>query len=125
MTTLQTLADTRKATPGRCCVRGCTQHACVWSRSGRRATDADGLTLAVRACSEHETAADKALSQLTLADVVNLVPRSQRKNKARTARARADKILGHGRRSASARAQTFEGPAVPHTPTPSSGNTGD
>lgn len=98
MATLQALADARRATPGRCCVQGCAQHAYIWHRSGRRATDADGLALAIRACSEHETTADEALSQLTLADVVNLIPRSRRKNRARTARAQADKLLGRAQK---------------------------
>lgn len=86
------LADARRATGGRCCVGGCSHEAAVWRRSSRRATDADGLTLAIRACAAHDDAAYVALGKLSIADVAAIVPRSRRGRRAAGARRQAERL---------------------------------
>lgn len=92
------LADARRATGGVCCICGAT--ATQWHRSGRRDTNADGLTLAVRCCGDHETAALAAMRLLTIADVASLTPRSRRSARAAGAITRANRMT---RRAAASR----------------------
>jgi hypothetical protein len=96
------LADPRRPTPGPCSI--CGAPATTWQRSGRRSTDADGLTLSVRYCDQDEQDALAALGALEIADVAALVPPSRRAARAAGARARAARQLGlnraHGRTSA-------------------------
>lgn len=49
---IRSLADSRRATPGPCCL--CDAPATQWHRTGRHRSDADGLTTAVRCCDAHE-----------------------------------------------------------------------
>lgn len=92
------LADSRRATAGLCSC--CDGTAIGWSRSDRRDTDIDGLTLAVRYCAAHESAAETGMAALTASDVARLI-RRDRPRRARAARIRAQRLLRVGSESAS------------------------
>lgn len=107
------LADPRRPTGGPCVI--CDAPAEVWRRSERRDTDADGLTLAIRACSAHESEALRSLGALTLSDVVEAIPRRMRARRADTAERRAARLGAYATAARRASASLSGASSAAHT----------
>lgn len=71
------LADPRAARKGRCCIEGCSNPGKHWYR-----TDTPAGARAVRACARHEILAERLLDRLTMADLVRLATRTERRRAA-------------------------------------------
>ena len=87
-----------RATPGDCGI--CGRAATMWLRSTARC----GLTVAARACDEHEGAVNAALAAVTPGDIAASTPRYRRVARAEASRRKADRLCGlaRGRLRASA-----------------------
>jgi len=91
-TRIRRIAPSNRATGGLCAI--CDAHATTWHRTGLAA---GGLTVAGRACADHEQEVVSGLVRLTAEDLARLTPRHRRAARAASALRRADRLDGYAR----------------------------